>query len=271
MVKNYLRAGLVGFIAATLEFWLAKWRAGSKGAESDALHAYSDCLFFFFSAALELWKRYDKRRFQAIDTFGMWINNLYLISAGFYILYDVWRHFYAGQEDIPLNVWFMLLAGVIGMTGNWAQFKALGQTSGKHDMHHSNWSHVLSDMMNSASIVVGSMIMLVMSLPINFLLQAGVSSVLIAVYAYAAYRFLEVSTWKPGGQAGYVFGSSVAVLAAFVLVVNGSERDIDNVIAVSMAYLAMIHVGTRNLIRRYRKDGNHHDHGHDHHHHGHSH
>ncbi len=277
-VNRYLLAGIVGLLAATAEIWIARLYAGSYGAESDAGHAYADSLFIFISAGLAFWKHYDQKRSLMIDDIGIWINSWFLIIAGVYIFFRI----YAGGRLVDFAALSMLSAGAVGLIGNVAQFKSLGEKlSGEGTGTHSTTrQHVFYDILYSCSVMFAAAIILVMASGVNYLAQIFVGMLLTVIAAFVILRggFVDYDSWKPEQKTNYWLGVAVAALVVAGLVINGSAVDVDNLIAILLS-LAMIGAGISNLDDRYTKifqrirrhlgheEGEHHGDEHRHHHH----
>jgi Co/Zn/Cd efflux system component len=275
-VNRYILAGVIGLLAASAEIWIAWMYAGSYGAESDAGHAYADSGFIFISAVLAYWKHYDKDRYLVIDDIGIWINSWFLIIAGSYILFRI----YAGGRFVDFAAPSMFGAGFVGLIGNVAQFRSLGEklTGEGTGTHSTTRQHVFYDIMYSFAVMFSAALILVMSSGANYLWQVlvGVMLVLIASVGILRLGFVEYDSWEKAKRTDYWLGVTGAVVVVSSLVINGSAVDVDNLTAILLSVL-MIGAGILNLDDRYTKivprlrhscgwkDKHHHDHGNHHH------
>lgn len=270
-VNRYILAAVVGLAAATAELGIAWYKAGSFGAESDAGHAYADSLFILISAVLALWKHYDRKRLRAIDDLGTWINSLFLIVAGGYIVY---RLLY-GERSVEFAGSMMFAAGIVGLIGNVGQFLVLGEKVGGEapDMHSTTRQHIYYDMLYSVSVMFASAVVIVMGFRINFVLQSIIGFLMVVVATYTVLRVLDTEMWRPRDWAIYALAMSLAATLVVLLIVNGSTTDVDRATAVLLAF-AMIGGGLNNFYVRYRYYPRHRkedSHDHDDHRHGHPH
>jgi Co/Zn/Cd efflux system component len=267
-VNRYVLAAVVGLVAATAELGIAWYKAGSFGAESDAGHAYADSLFILISAMLALWKHYDKGRLRAIDDLGTWINSLFLIVAGGYIVY---RLLY-GERSVEFAGSMMFAAGIVGLAGNVGQFLALGEKvlEDAPDMHSTTRQHVFYDMLYSGAVMFASAIVIIMGMKVNFVLQSAVGFLMIVIAAHLTLRVIDTEAWQARGWTIFALIMSLVAVFVIILIVNGSTSAVDKSTAALLA-VAMIGGGLNNFYVRYwhyprrRKEaGHHHDHHHNH-------
>lgn len=154
-VHKFLLATLAGFLFAYLQWQIAVKLAGSRGAQGDAAHMFSDAAFVFVSALLAVFKHYNKKRAHATETLGVVINSLFLFVAGGYVLYRL----YAGHEFPVFSGLWMAIAGLVGLAGNAGQLYILhlfGSEEEGVSIHSTTWQHVWYDMLYSAAVIAGS-------------------------------------------------------------------------------------------------------------------
>lgn len=178
-VYKYLLATAAGFLFAYLQWQIAVKLAGSRGAQGDAVHMFSDTAFVFVSAFLAVFKHYSKKHSHATETVGVVINSLFLFVAGGYVLYRL----YAGQEFPVFSGLWMAVAGLVGLAGNAGQLYILhlfGSEEKGVSIHSTTWQHVLYDMLYSFAVVAGSALTWTpWEREIDFLIALGLGSAMV--------------------------------------------------------------------------------------------
>lgn len=171
-VIRFLFATLSGLVFASVVWWLSHRYAGSYGAEGDAAHILSDSMFMFTSVFLALWKHHDKKNEENAEAVGIVANTLFLLMAAMFILY----HTFLSDDFHHFSSRWMAVAGMIGLIGNLAQYRILESGDKPEDegvVHVSRQvsilsltkQHVFYDILNSAIVIAGAGITLVVSQP----------------------------------------------------------------------------------------------------------
>ena len=163
--------------------------SGSLALLADAGHVFVDnaAVSVAILTAILVKRRFNRNR---VRTFGLQTNIVLLWSIVLWILIEAYERF---NEPESIKGWVMITVAALGGLGNLLQHRILEESplEHKHEVHESLRIHVLSDLIQSGGVVVGSVLILLTG---RVIIDPILSVVIAAWIAIQTVKLMQASS-----------------------------------------------------------------------------
>jgi Co/Zn/Cd efflux system component len=227
--KTYAKAGWVGMCGFVFEGGIGFALAGSVGAVGDALHALMDALAFFLSARYARLQSAPGNPQKDYQKLSVQMQSAFLVAAILLLAANLWL----GNDIIEFSSVGMFVAALSGLGFNIIQMNILGRSMGKGmNRHESARQHAFLDVLFSCVVIHGALINFLKKIEGWEMVKIGVvlGLVLVMAIGFVQSGFIDFANSDPWKRWAYLFGVMVGGGASVVLLIHGSEKDVDRAV-----------------------------------------
>ena len=150
-IKRYSFVSILAVIIFTAEV-VGGIVSGSLALFADAGHVFTDAIAILVSIVTAHYVRTKRWLEKSVRALGGFINALLLLIIAIWVGIEGVKRI-DHPQDIASKT--MIIIAAFGALGNWLQYKVLGTLSEEHVTHKAMRLHILSDFLQSVTVVLG--------------------------------------------------------------------------------------------------------------------